>query len=197
MQQTTQSSGRSGSSILVAYATAHGSTEGIATAIAGRLRSAGHNVDLRAVDTVEYLDHYDAVVLGSAIHNAAWLAPATAFAARHADELKRCPLWLFSVSSLGETSSFFGPAASRIMRRARDSRESKELAGYRRDLLSRGHRNFAGAVARGHWSRVGDLFLRVFGGTFGDHRDWSDIHAWADGIAREVSLAPRVSLAAE
>ena len=39
----------SGSSILVAYASAHGSTEGIATAIAGRLRSAGHTVDVRPV----------------------------------------------------------------------------------------------------------------------------------------------------
>ncbi|HEX7604905.1 MAG TPA: flavodoxin domain-containing protein [Polyangiaceae bacterium] len=197
MQQTMQSSGSSGSSILVAYATAHGSTEGIATAIAGRLLTAGHTVDIRAVDTVEYLDHYDAVVLGSAVHNTAWLAPATAFVARHADELKRRPLWLFSVCSLGETSSFFGPRASRLLRRARGARESKEMTAYRRDLHPRDHRNFAGAVARGHWSRMGDLFLRAFGGTFGDHRDWSDIHAWADGIAREVSLAPRASLAAE
>ena len=47
----------------------------------------------------------------------------------------------------------------------------------------RDHRNFAGAIKKGDWSRVGDVFLRVLGGRFGDYRDWADIDAWADAIA--------------
>jgi menaquinone-dependent protoporphyrinogen oxidase len=196
MQQTMQSSGSSNARVLVAYASAHGSTEGIAKSIGGRLTGAGYAVEVRAVDTIEYLDRYDAVVLGSAIHNREWLPAAFAFAERHAAELKRRPVWIFSVSSLGETSSFFGSTVSRIMRRVRKGRETEEMAELRRDVGPRDHRHFAGAVAREHWGRLGTVFLRAFGGRFGDHRDWADVHAWADGIAKELSREPRVSLGA-
>lgn len=68
------------------------------------------------------------------------------------------------------------------MRRMRS--EPKDMATFRRLVRPRDHRSFAGAVEREHWDLAGHLFLRACGGTYGDHRDWIDIDAWADSIVQ-------------
>jgi menaquinone-dependent protoporphyrinogen oxidase len=170
--------------VLVVYASAHGSTKGIAKEIGDRLTRAGLHADVLAVDEVEALETYEAVVIGSAIHSGAWLRPAAAFVRSHAPDLSVRPVWLFSVSSVGDTSSFFGPRVSRFIRRMR--KDTSEIAGFRLTIRPRDHRNFAGAIQSAEWGRLGDIFLRVCGGRHGDHRDWRDIDAWADGIAQQV-----------
>src|SRR5690242_10999706 len=82
---------------LVIYASEHGSTREIAERICGRLRAAGLEADLRPVDQVTDLAGYGAFVIGSAIHNQAWLPQAAEFAQRHGQELTGRPVWLFSV----------------------------------------------------------------------------------------------------
>jgi menaquinone-dependent protoporphyrinogen oxidase len=175
--------------VLVVYASAYGSTKGIAKHIGEQLARAGHATEVQPVDEVVALDGFDAIVLGSAIHNMAWLPPASEFARAHAAELANRPTWLFSVSSVGETTSFFGPRASRLMRRMR---KDKHVAPVRDAARPRGHRDFAGAIERTHWGLSGRLFLRVLGGSYGDHRDWDDVDAWADEIARELDQARAV-----
>lgn len=69
-------------SVLVSYASKHGSTQGIAEFIAETLRGGG-------------------VVLGSAIYIGSWMKAATSFARGNADELARRPVWLFSSGPLG------------------------------------------------------------------------------------------------
>jgi menaquinone-dependent protoporphyrinogen oxidase len=170
--------------VLVAYASAHHSTAGIAVEIGDRLRRAGLDADVRAVHEVGALDVYDAVVLGSALHYQNWLPPAAAFARTRGAALARRPLWLFSVGSVGETSSVLGRAATRFIRRRR--RDTRELAALRQALRPRGHRYFAGAVERSHWNVAGDLFMRICRGRYGDHRDWHDVAAWADAIALQL-----------
>jgi menaquinone-dependent protoporphyrinogen oxidase len=118
--------------VLVGYASAHNSTKGIASEIRDRLMNAGLGADVRSIDEIDTLEPYDAVVLGSAIHNQAWLPQAAAFAKAHADDLARRPVWLFSVSSVGETSSFLGPRTTRFIRRRR--KDTKELADFRRAI---------------------------------------------------------------
>jgi menaquinone-dependent protoporphyrinogen oxidase len=169
---------------LVAYASAHQSTIGIANEIGERLTQAGLQTEVRAIDEVDALETYDAVVLGSAIHSSAWLPQAAAFVRSHAADLATRPVWLFSVSSVGDTSSFLGPRATRFIQRTR--KDTKELAGFRQAIRPRDHRNFAGSIERSHWNLFGDLFLRALGGSYGDHRDWRDIDAWADAIARQM-----------
>lgn len=173
--------------VLVGYASAYGSTKGVAQHIGERLADAGLEVEVRAVDEVDSVGPSDAVVLGSAIHSGAWLPPAAAFVRTHGGELADRPLWLFSVGSVGETTSVFGERVSRLMRRMR--REPAEIDRYRSTLNPRGHHSFAGVVERGHWGRVGDVFLWLFRGRYGDHRDWADIDAWADGIAQDLHAA--------
>lgn len=170
--------------VLVGYDSAYGSTKGIAKEITDRLTHAGLPVEIRPVDEIDAIRNYDAVVLGSAIHNMAWLPRAAAFMRDHTTDIAGRPVWLFSVSSVGETSSFFGPRVAGIMRRTR--REPKDIAGFRQTVEPRDHRTFAGAVERTHWNLAGHLFLKTFGGNYGDHRDWSDIDAWADRIAEQL-----------
>ncbi|HEX7699190.1 MAG TPA: flavodoxin domain-containing protein [Kofleriaceae bacterium] len=172
--------------ILVGYASAHGSTKGIAEAIGARLIKAGLRADVRSIDEVGSIEAYDALVIGSAVHDRKWLPPAATFIRSHAAELSRHPLWLFSVGSLGETSSFFGARAGRLLQRMRKGRDAEEMADFRKVVGPRAHRNFAGAIETSHWSAVGGFFLKLLGGRFGDHRDWRDIDAWADGITREL-----------
>jgi menaquinone-dependent protoporphyrinogen oxidase len=171
--------------VLVAYASAHGSTGGVARRIAERLTAAGHHVDLRPAHDVDDLTRFDAIVLGSAIHSGRWLTPADDLLRRHAGDLASRRTWCFSVCSIGETTSFFGPRVSRLGRRARKSPPG--LVEVAATFRPRGHRWFAGAIGRDHWGRIGNVVLRACGGTFGDHRDWDDVRSWADGIAAELA----------
>lgn len=174
--------------VLVGYASAHGSTQGIAEEIGRRLSRAGLDTEVLPVAAINALGGYDAVVLGSAIHNMAWLPEAAAFVRDHEDDLARRSVWLFSVSSIGDTSGFVLPVVAWLLRRVRG--ELSDVAGFRRAIAPRGHRNFAGAIDRSHWNLAGDLFLRACGGRYGDHRDWNDIDTWADGIARDLRGEP-------
>jgi len=165
--------------VLVAYATAHGSTKQVAEAIAMQLRSAGLDVTIRAAGDVTDVASYDAVVLGSAVHNQRWLTPASTLAAELREHPGR-PLWMFSVCTVGETSSFLGPRLSRLVRRRRPLPEDVAVPGAR-------HRFFAGAIERSHWNVLGRAFFAVTGGRYGDHRDWADIGRWADTIATDLA----------
>lgn len=171
--------------VLVGYASAHGSTRGVAERIAGRLVGHGLGARARSVDEIVEVTPYDAVVVGSAVHNGAWLPGAVRFLHRNADLLRERPVWLFTVSAVGETSSFFPERLGRWMYRRR--KEPKELAALRREVRARGHHAFAGAIQRDHWPLPGHVLLRTLRGTYGDHRDWADIDAWSHRIARELT----------
>ncbi len=87
--------------VLVAYATRHGSTAGIAERIAAGLRKAGLTATVSHVKDVHEVTPYDAVVLGGASYMAHWLKDATRFAHHHRTHLRERPVWLFSSGPLG------------------------------------------------------------------------------------------------
>ena len=94
--------------ILVAVATRHGATREIAEHLASSLGSAltdvgaASDVEVRDVALVGSLDGFDAVVLGSSVHQGHWLEPARTFAESFSDDLKWLPVWLFSNGSAGD-----------------------------------------------------------------------------------------------
>lgn len=88
--------------ILVAYASKHGATEGIAHHIARTLSEAGKDAEARSVTDVDNLEAPEAVVIGSAVYAGSWRKEAVEFVDAHADELVRLPVWLFSSGPLGE-----------------------------------------------------------------------------------------------
>jgi menaquinone-dependent protoporphyrinogen oxidase len=172
--------------VLVAYATGHGSTRGIAARIADRLRQQGTDAEVRAVADVPDVSGYEAVILGSAIHGGEWLPEARQFADRNAAALRERPVWLFSVSTLGDEESMFPPRVANRLRALR--KETAEMNQMRQLLHPREHRNFAGAITRSQWPATGRAFFLATGGRYGDHRNWPAIDAWADLIAPQLDV---------
>ena len=167
--------------VLVGYASVHSSTREIADRIASRLRVHGPEVDTAAMSAAPDPARYDAVILGSAIHNAAWLPEAAEFVRRQTAPLAARPVWLFSVGM---------PAALRpILRRlAAKSEADKVIAPFRGAVHPRGERLFNGVFLREHTSGAAARVFRLLGGRFGDYRDWAAIEGWADEIAVDLDL---------
>lgn len=160
--------------VLVAYASRHGATEGIAARIAERITDAGTAVDLRQVDAVESLDAYDAVVFGAPVYDQSWPPEADRFVDQYRDVLAARPVWLFSVGSFGDTKRVIGPLTHK---------EPKCIAQVRSTLQPREYRVFRGVIGKHQWPFWSRILFHAFGGRFGDHRDWPVIDAWADQIA--------------
>jgi menaquinone-dependent protoporphyrinogen oxidase len=173
--------------ILVAFASQHGSTRGIAESIGGTLRAAGHAVDVRQAADVADLAPYGAVVLGSAVHNGSWLEEATAFARRHRGALVARPVWLFTVGSIGSDRGWpLGALAER---------QPKDIGQLRAAIRPRGVRAFAGIVPS-DWPTVWRLVFNALGVRAGDARNWADVDAWADGIAQQLPTTDGAAAAA-
>ena len=156
--------------ILVAYASKHGSTEGIARHIATRLEERGRDCAATAVSEVASLEHTEAVVLGSAIYAGSWMKEATEFVDRHEHALATMPVWLFSSGPLGDHVT--------------DAEEQpRQLADIRRRIAPLDHRIFAGALdvaALGFGER---MRVKAVKAPAGDFREWDAIASWADEIA--------------
>jgi menaquinone-dependent protoporphyrinogen oxidase len=166
--------------MLVGYASAHGSTAEIAHRIAGALQRAGWAVDVKAVREIADPGAYDAAVLGSAIHNQAWLPEATEFVRRHQDVLRERPVWFFSVGMSG--------GLPRPMRKPARAAQDRTLAEALRDVVRpRGHRVFSGAAWQDQFPRSSRMLVRAMGIRFGDYRDGSEIDAWAVDIAEQLA----------
>ncbi len=111
--------------ILVAYATRHGATRGIAERIAQRLTAAGLTAEARPAAEVRDAARYDAFVVGGAAYMFHWLGDATTFVKRNATLLAERPTWLFSSGPIGTDT---------VDKDGRDVLETtvpKEFAGFR------------------------------------------------------------------
>ncbi len=164
--------------VLVGYATAHGSTRGIAERIASRLGDRRILARARPVSDVETCWDDDAVVVGSAIHSQAWLPEAVQFMRNNATTLATRPVWLFSVGMPG--------ALARPLRRWAMREGPKAIAELPGIVRPVDHRLFTGVVRRDQLPYVSRVVLRMMGGHYGDFRDWPQIDAWSDEIAAEV-----------
>jgi menaquinone-dependent protoporphyrinogen oxidase len=173
--------------VLVAYSTAGGSTREVAERVGARLRERGAVAEVLPAEAADDLARYDALVLGSAVHSQEWLPAAARLLRRCADEASDTPVWLFSVSSIGETSSAVAAPVSRLLHRW--GREPRTVTAARSRLSPRDHRSFAGVVTATDWPAWGRVLFRLMGGRFGDHRDWEDVDAWATGIAAALAAA--------
>jgi len=156
--------------VLIAYASKHGSTEGIANAIADALTACGVRADCVEASHVHALDPYDAVILGSAVYMRRWRPEARRFLRRHAHALAARPFWVFSSGPVGDPADD-NPAWS----------EPPRTIGKALDLGARDHKVFGG-VARG-------ALARNLPAQWLDRRDWEEIRAWAGTIAAGLRVA--------
>jgi menaquinone-dependent protoporphyrinogen oxidase len=173
--------------LLVCYASAAGSTRGIAERLAERLRSdlgvsgpgAPEVACLPAGTGVDPTD-YDALVVGSAVHDMAWLPPAAAVLDRATGAGR--PVWVFSVGGVQPR----GVLTRLLVARERTAIERTFPDGF----VPRDHRVFGGVVVTTGLPPWGRLFWWLVGGRPGDHRDWPAVERWAAGIAAEFTARP-------
>ena len=180
--------------ILVAYASKHGSTKGIAERIASTIGEEGHQVDLKDVRDAGELGAYDACVIGSAAYMGSWLGEATTFVRRNGSLLAHRPVWLFSSGPVGP---------DKVDKQGRDvlvASEPKEFTEFEASIHPREKRVFFGAYdpsvpAVGIAEGLMERFIRAIPAVkdvlpAGDFRDWPAIEAWARAIVNELQRVP-------
>jgi menaquinone-dependent protoporphyrinogen oxidase len=167
---------------LVGYASVYGSTRGVAERVAARLADQGLGVEVRAVDEVKDAARYDAFVLGSAIHNRAWLPEGQRFLRDNVALLAASPVWLFSVGMPG--------ALPRPLRRWAMREGPQAVAEFQGTIHPSGDRLFSGVVRRDQFPFISRVAFRMMGCRYGDLRDWPGIDAWAVGIAHTLRSTP-------
>jgi menaquinone-dependent protoporphyrinogen oxidase len=159
--------------ILVAYASKHGSTAGVADAIGKQLANARVAVDVRRVQEVSDLSPYRAAIVGSAIHGGKWLPEAMDFVQTHQSELSRVPTAIFLVcGTLASTTSPYRAQVADWLQPAR------ALVRPVAEGL------FAGAILYKNYRLLDRLGMRIFAASIkvgeGDYRDWEAIRVWAE-----------------
>jgi menaquinone-dependent protoporphyrinogen oxidase len=172
--------------VLVAYASRHGATRGIAERVAATLERNGIRTTLQPAGDVRSVKDYDAVVVGGAAYAFHWLKEATGLVRRHRDTLAVRPVWLFSSGPLGTD------AVDKDGRDVRETTRPSEFAELEAAIHPRDTRVFFGAwdpTAKpvGLMERMMRLMPAARNALpTGDFRDWADIEGWADEIAREL-----------
>ena len=160
--------------VLVAYASKHGSTQGIAERISEKLQQLGKVTDVRSVDSVSDPGIYEAFVIGSAIYYGSWMKEATEWIHRNQSILSNRPVWLFSSGPLGTE--------------VRDSEQQpKEIADFQKTINPRDHQVFFGSLDHNKLSFTERMVLKAVRAHEGDYRDWEAIDAWAESIARNLT----------
>ncbi|HZD65788.1 MAG TPA: flavodoxin domain-containing protein [Acidimicrobiales bacterium] len=168
--------------VLVSAASRHGATAEIASAIGAALARQGVDATVLAPEEVTEVESYDAVVLGSATYQGHWLGPAKDLAGRFADDLAARPVWLFSSGPVGD------PERKLVKQMGQDPVDVADIVVATR---ARDHRVFAGRLDRGNLGVVQRAAMVFFRNLEGDFRDWDEIEAWAQDIARHlVTTAP-------
>lgn len=169
--------------VLVTYATCRGSTREVAERIASRLYEAGFAVDCRPVDHVFNVDNYTAVILGSAVQSHNWLLDAVKFVDVEALGLQVKPFWAFSLGMApGGLPSWIG------RRMAKKEKKNIEHTLMAKVPKMKEHRLFPGKDDGATVPSPLRSLYRCLGGRFGDLRDWSEIDAWADNIAKHLNV---------
>ena len=159
--------------VLIAYASKHGSTQGIAERIAEQLRRMGKQAETRSVDEVSDPESYEAFVIGSAIYYGSWMKEAMEWVRRSRAVLAQCPVWLFSSGPLGTE--------------VKDIEEQpKEIAEFQQAIRPRDQRIFFGALDHSKLSFAERMMAKAVRAPEGDFRDWQAIEAWAASIAQDL-----------
>ncbi|WP_227982002.1 flavodoxin domain-containing protein [Nocardia spumae] len=167
--------------IAIIFASAEGSTREIAEYIGADLANRGAQVQVADAEHAPELSRFDAIVLGSAIHNADVLPEMSEFARTHRHELTGMRVWLFSV---GLGPALQGPIGRRLGRAV-----PKRIAALRDSVEAIDYHAFAGHFERAGVSWRARTVYRLLGGPrYGDLRDWPAVSEWTATVARVLRL---------
>lgn len=166
---------------IVVFASKHGSTAEVATALGEALREEGVEVEVADAALAKLPEDTDAVLLGSAIYMGSWLSSAVDFAMNNSESLRRLPLWLFSVGPLGEAPDD-------------EEEQPRQLATLRDTLEPNDHVLFDGRLDPSLLGFAERIMIKAVRAPKGDFRRWDLIRAWGRKVAYELRAAqPRSS----
>ena len=165
--------------ILITYATKHGSTRQVAEAIAGKLNDRGLSVHVDPAVDVHDLSTYDGVVLGTALYMGRPHADARRFLKRYHKALSAVPVAVFAM----------GPLTT----------GTDDIAGSKKQLDR----------ALATVSDITPISTAIFGGVVdpaklhfpfshmeaSDARDWAGIEIWARELASAFGARTRIAVA--
>lgn len=172
--------------ILVTYASAHGSTAEVAAFVGRNMMAYDVDVVVAHADTVETIDEFDVVVMGSAIHASMWLPSLTQFMFRFEKQLlqKQLFMWLNCIIILEEGG----------LQQAQDSYiwdQALNKIGLQRENIT----FLAGKLT---WDKIdpNEKWLlstnyegkELPGNQSGDFRDWVAISNWVHGMMRQLGV---------
>ncbi|MER7853418.1 flavodoxin domain-containing protein [Streptomyces bacillaris] len=164
-----------GTRLLIAYGSKHGATQGIADELGEALRSVGVDAVVMPADRVSDVSDYDGVILGGAVYAGRWHVEARRCASRHAAELRKRPVWLFSSGPVDDSAE------------RRDIPPVRGVARWMQRLGAREHITFGGALTEHTPGLIAHSMVRQ--GKSGDFRNPERIRRWADHIASQLRSA--------
>lgn len=172
--------------ILVAYATAHGSTKEVAQFI-GRVL-ATYNADITVANVVDIhsVKEYDAYVLGTAVHASLWLQEMCTFFDRFEDDLSDKPMyfWITCIRALEEDGRKHA-LQYYFDYKLLDAFQVRELGVFTGKLDTK-------AITRQEqWFLAANYDGKLMPGNLNhDYRDWKTIAAWANNVANDLEISP-------
>jgi len=163
-------------SVLVAYATRHGSTQEVAEAVAASLRERRLEIDLRPAREVRSLEGYSAVVLGTALYMFRLHKDARRFLTRHREALSKRPVAIFAMGPFNNDEKEWQGVRAQL---------DKELAMFPW-FTPVAHEVFGGKFdpAKLHFPYNLVPYLKRLPAS--DIRDWNAIRAWASTVAEKL-----------
>lgn len=161
-----------GTRLLIAYGSKHGATQGIAEELGEELRSKGVDAVVIPADRVSDVSDYDGVILGGAVYAGRWHVEARRCARRHAAELRKRSVWLFSSGPVDDSAE------------RRDIPPVRGVARWMQRLGAREHITFGGALTEHTPGLIAHSMVRH--GKGGDFRNPERIRRWADHIASQL-----------
>ncbi len=152
--------------VLVAYASKHGSTAAVAGTVADTLAGTGVDVELREAERVDDVSRYAAVVLGAPLYMGRWRREARSFLGHNRAALERIPVAIFALGPVQDTPESFASSRVQLLR------------------------------ALGSFDWLEPVCIEVFGGAVdpatlhfpfshmpaADIRDWEAIREWAEQL---------------
>jgi menaquinone-dependent protoporphyrinogen oxidase len=163
--------------ILVAYATKHGSTAGIAEAVARELAVAGLEAVPARFTAVNTLEGYDGVVLGAPLYMGSPLDLGN-FVAMHGEALGRLPVAAFAA---GLTPAAPEPKPEQV------ERARRALIDALSPIRPVAATLFAGALDPALMGFAERALTRLLRAPTGDFRDWDAIAEWAQWLVPLVA----------
>jgi len=159
----------------VITASRHGSTAGIGEAIARTLRDRGFEVVCEDAHGATLPPAGEPVVLGSAIYMGRWMRPARHLLDQLASEVPARTVFIFSAGPLGDPPQPDDGGDDDVERFAAER--------------APGARIFCGKLERASLGRLERIAMGAAKAPEGDFRDWEQIEAWAQEIARSLAAA--------